>query len=371
MRSYTRDDYKYLPQVTYENVPGEAGSYADLIVSQTMLTLPETERRKKPRDLFASSTSRQVKQVTIKCIQPRRQRTRIWSYPNAYQTLHVYDTLPEGLGGGFAPSLDPLMSRTLSRIKDQKVNLAVMIPELGKTTDMFVSFARDVYEGYKRLRRGQFIRGAIRDRRRTQDRQSAWLARRWLELSYGWKPTMSDIWGLSQELQKVHTGNYKTIRLRAAYERTRNLSYSGFLNVVNVEEVKVKMTTRYREEAILKSASALGITNPLAVAWELTPYSFVLDWAIGVGDYLNNLDALVGVSDCQVAVGTYQKSEVSGKSRSTTLATGGAHGLAVTTTEVKTRNGVTLPWQPLPQLDGSLSLSRAANALALLRTLKF
>jgi hypothetical protein len=35
----------------------------------------------------------------------------------------------------------------------------------------------------------------------------------------------------------------------------------------------------------------------LALAWELIPYSFVVDWLFPVGDYLSSLDALVGVSD--------------------------------------------------------------------------
>lgn len=369
MRSFTREDSKYLPATIYENVPGASNSYSDVIVSQKVLTLPDTQRRIKPRDLFASSTSRQVSETTIVNVLPMRQRTKVPGYPNGYQTLYSYDVLPEGLGGGYMPSFDPLMSRTLSKIKDQKVNLAVLVPELGKTTDMFCDFARTVYEGYRRLRRGEFIRGAIWDRRRTRDRQSAVLAQRWLEYSYGWKPTMSDIWGLYQELQKVHTGNFKTVRLKTTSVRKRNLSYSGFSNVINVEEVGVKMTTRYREEAVLKTASAIGISNPLAVAWELTPYSFVLDWAIGVGEYLSSLDALVGIKDCLVSVGTVQKSEVSGRRNSTTIATGGSHGVAVTTTITKTRNGVSAPWFPLPQLDGAFSPARAANALALLRTL--
>lgn len=42
--------------------------------------------------------------------------------------------------------------------------------------------------------------------------------------------------------------------------------------------------------------AALGLTNPASVAWELVPFSFVVDWFAPVGDWLNALDATLGYS---------------------------------------------------------------------------
>jgi hypothetical protein len=36
----------------------------------------------------------------------------------------------------------------------------------------------------------------------------------------------------------------------------------------------------------------LGLTDPLSVAWELIPYSFVVDWFVPIGTYLDNLNAI-------------------------------------------------------------------------------
>jgi hypothetical protein len=41
-------------------------------------------------------------------------------------------------------------------------------------------------------------------------------------------------------------------------------------------------------------AAQLGLTNPVSLAWELLPFSFVVDWAWPLGDYFSNLDALYG-----------------------------------------------------------------------------
>lgn len=371
MPVYNRNDSLWSLAVRYEGLPGVDDQYMDHIVRIETLTLPDRERRRKPKDLFANQTSRQVTVERTVCVKPKVQRIKVPGYPNGWQSSFSYDVLPTNLGSAPAPNFNPMMLKALTRIKDQKVNVSVLIPELGKTTDLFMNFSRSVYEGYKRLRRGEFIRGAIWDNRRYRDRQTKWLADEWLKLSYGWKPMMSDIWGLYQELNRPHIGNFKTIRLNESLKSQRNLSYSGFIDVIAEGTTDMRMSVRYREEGILRSFSAVGFTNPLATAWELIPYSFVLDWAIGVGDYLNTLDALVGIAECSVATSTKTLVRVSGKSKSTTLPTGGSHGMAYSDRETKTRNGVGPAWYPLPQLDGAFSWNRAANALALLRSLRF
>lgn len=49
--------------------------------------------------------------------------------------------------------------------------------------------------------------------------------------------------------------------------------------------------------------ASFGITNPLELAWELIPYSFVIDWAFNVGNVLSGLDALIGVQLASVQCG--------------------------------------------------------------------
>jgi len=38
----------------------------------------------------------------------------------------------------------------------------------------------------------------------------------------------------------------------------------------------------------------LGITNPLLIGWELVPFSFVVDWFLPVGNWLESVDAMLG-----------------------------------------------------------------------------
>lgn len=49
-------------------------------------------------------------------------------------------------------------------------------------------------------------------------------------------------------------------------------------------------------DPILYRTNQLGLVNPAAVAWELVPFSFLVDWFIGVGSWLNGLTDFVGLS---------------------------------------------------------------------------
>jgi hypothetical protein len=44
----------------------------------------------------------------------------------------------------------------------------------------------------------------------------------------------------------------------------------------------------------LALASALGLANPVAIAWELIPFSFVVDRFVDVGSYLNSYSETFG-----------------------------------------------------------------------------
>lgn len=53
-------------------------------------------------------------------------------------------------------------------------------------------------------------------------------------------------------------------------------------------------------DSLRTSLSRYGFTNPIALAYELVPYSFVLDWWINLGDVLASLDNLTLVKELYV-----------------------------------------------------------------------
>jgi hypothetical protein len=78
----------------------------------------------------------------------------------------------------------------------------------------------------------------------------------------------------------------------------------------------------------LASLAQAGITNPLEVAWELVPFSFVADWFFPVGAYLGSLDADFGWSFKGGSVTRVMKRTVTGwSSFSRTAITPGMYGV--------------------------------------------
>ena len=245
--------------------------------------------------------------------------------------------------------------------------MTVLVPELGKTTDMFMDLTRSVYEGYRRLRRGQWIQGAIFDSRRMKKRDRE-IAKKWLEYSYGWKPLMSDIYGLYQELQRDHASDFQYIKASGTFSRKQNTKSGRWTQVTVDYEHSVRLNARFRYMAQLHSRASVGLTNPLATAWELIPYSFVLDWAINIGEYLNNLDALVGVIDHSLystervskrVTGVYKQATKQGSPGT------GEDGLVTLSRSI----AAPISTSPPPVLNINMGTNRVASALALLRTL--
>lgn len=46
----------------------------------------------------------------------------------------------------------------------------------------------------------------------------------------------------------------------------------------------------------------LGLTNPLSVLWAITPFSFVVDWFVGVQKWLDSASNLVGLSLSRISL---------------------------------------------------------------------
>lgn len=116
---------------------------------------------------------------------------------------------------------------------------------------------------------------------------------RWLEYRYGWIPTLMDIDTLvNQPLglpgTKVEGRSFARYDERGAKLGEAELNQNGFMSC-RVQSLVLP------KDPFMKTASQYGIANPALVAWELVPYSFVVDWVFNIGGYLEHLGALSGL----------------------------------------------------------------------------
>lgn len=119
----------------------------------------------------------------------------------------------------------------------------------------------------------------------------------WLEYTYGWKPLVMDVHDSVALLnQKILVPGAKTsVRSTARFEESWVDRDYYFGQQTQHGSVKYSFAIVYDVESELKVVAArTGLTNPALIAWELMPWSFVIDWFVPVGDYLQSLTAFDG-----------------------------------------------------------------------------
>lgn len=120
----------------------------------------------------------------------------------------------------------------------------------------------------------------------------------WLQYTYGVKPLLSDIYGAADE--SLRTVINKTERFRARATETYKPRYVSFSTIFGPQNVKVitgtvKRSVTYGVDVRTPEfdPTRWSSLNPVSIAWEVMPYSFVVDWFLNVGGYLRNMETAV------------------------------------------------------------------------------
>lgn len=127
----------------------------------------------------------------------------------------------------------------------------------------------------------------------------------WLEMQYGWKPLLSDIYGSAELLaermarqESVCTISHSSKRkAKIEHSLSHVMTGSSLGKVDEVSESKCRIVVDYKvSDEAAQILGKTGISNPALLAWELIPYSFVVDWFVGVGNYLESFTAFDGLT---------------------------------------------------------------------------
>lgn len=119
--------------------------------------------------------------------------------------------------------------------------------------------------------------------------------KRWLELQYGWKPLLGDIRTALEEIANNETRPTLLVaRGIASYSPTRSNLSAEIVSGIGTE--KLKCYYLLKDDGSLRKAAQWNLgSNLLLTAWELVPYSFVLDWFIPFGDLFTQISSAKGL----------------------------------------------------------------------------
>jgi hypothetical protein len=287
-------------------------------------------------------------------------------------------------------------ARVRNQVKGQSANIALMFAERRSTAVMIADRATLIARAALQVRNGQWRHAieslsgstrynplSVRARERALQKlpPSKRLANAWLELEFGWKPLLSDVHGAATMLASRAASEQYNSRLSASFRKrvVKPSTWSGLYDYVNDHESKCKYVIRYfLDSESRQGLSQTGISDPLTLAWQVLPFSFVVDWFIPVGNYLSALGAYDGFTFRDGSLTTLDK-VVTHKSYNKSTVNSGWWGTNVyqtsgeaTFTEVNFRRSRITGW-PIPappELRSPLDngpLWKFATSMALLR----
>lgn len=232
----------------------------------------------------------------------------------------------------FPPEPYDPMNPLLNKIHGDAANIANMLGEYKQTANMFSQaagrFRRSVNYARRAVRAAKHgnvsgARGALRSALQSLGSGVAGAARAafppnrygrssisnaWLQWHFGVDTLLQDVHSLCKELQDE--ANLVPPFVSHKYVKASQRVLDGVSIPYNGNVHRPQIVTAYAKRRLvayvefkneyLKLASDHGLTNPASLVWELTTLSFVVDWFIGIGEWITalNVPLLINRSIC-------------------------------------------------------------------------
>lgn len=301
--------------------------------------------------------------------------------------------IPERNEATYAGLYDTCVNDLLAKVKDQDVNIWQVYAERQRTMDLILTSLTILTNVRRELGKGNLGKAAghlgitvTRSeegvyRKRWEKNPIKAAASLFLSWQYGWKPLLQDIYGALKFIEKQSDPEQaKTIKVSA--RKREKWKDEVFHDIGLGAALIVKQTLRFSQAVKISAEyrivdpyrhtlASLGLLNPGAVAWEVLPGSFIVDWALPIGKALSALDATVGVEFVRGTVSskyTVNNDAFSHGSTQTGWTYDGAASAHAERTLVTRDPLAGFPLPRLPRFKNPISPTHIANAIALLIT---
>lgn len=199
-----------------------------------------------------------------------------------------------------SPSDSNLLIEALANANSNSWDLGTFAAEFNKTVSMINGFKGNVF------RRAQNIVDQMSKRTknpyRTANSVFTAFSESWLEYRYGWRTLAYDLQDIHGSLERLasltskpnrgasYTANVDTFSQNASSGLYNNpgTTPSMFATLCSYDAVYSQVRTKWARGTVMLEAVAneLAFIDPLTTAWEIVPFSFIVDWFVNIGDLI-------------------------------------------------------------------------------------
>lgn len=338
----------------------------------------------------SGSNSPSLKQLTenpysFNLIKWERTQYSIYNHGNLYFGTPAYALWGlNGLPASWTSNDElSLLSKLADEIRGHSFNAAIFAAEGKQSLETVVNTTRAVFGIVKAVKSRDYqavlrslarVTGQSPPKQLKRSLKTKDLSGAWLSIQYGWKPLLNDIFEAMKYVESL-TASPRSLIYRATKTVNstwddRSSSSFNHLFATGTRTVKYKVVLREK----ISQTRSLGLLNPASVVWEKVPFSFVVDWFIPIGPYLDNVSLFSGLDL------SYVRSEFA---RATTkgdqclpsdpsifwIVTGGSWKSTTIYFRRTVGTSLNVPRPELKALDKAFSLGHLKNAAALIHQL--
>lgn len=175
-----------------------------------------------------------------------------------------------------------------------RTNLSEIVATRQQTADMITEKVMGIYRIARDVRRGN-----VRQLKKKYGKKptSKDAAGRFLEYSFGWVPLVGDIYTMANEIHspppfEIIVKSSQNSEFKKWSTWLGSLKFQGSVHI----KAKARMGGQYTvKQPELKFLRDYGVTDPALIAWEMMPWSFVVDWIYPIGSYLQHRSTFDGI----------------------------------------------------------------------------
>lgn len=197
-----------------------------------------------------------------------------------------------------------LSSLARYRVNSPDLNLGVILGEGRETYSLLASTAQRLVRAFNAVRKGNLLLaarelgaqisrrnyGRLRDSLRNGGAETAWL-----QFQFGWAPLVQDVHtAVTRDWNRLQQG--AEVRGHAASGKPYDVSDSNQFSASRNPTASAGWAGNV-ENSRLAQSQALGLLNPAQLAWNLLPFSFVVDWFVDINKMLGMMTSTAGIGN--------------------------------------------------------------------------